>query len=370
MPTQLYILLHQVSFLISGLFQTLCSQWLYYHNATSARAYTTNAAQYFGSFCVAFLLPWLLDDKTKSSSGTDRRLSTSEQAMIAMELPKRDQDNANQKNEVEEDKLVKKNHKGSLFSRLPFPFGTYRNPAMSVYDIPILKITLLDLFANFFLTIGLFYIGSGMYQVIYSSVVVWCALLSTFVGRRLNIIQWLAIIGLSSGLAVTAFEQEGGTAANNSLIGMVITLSATVGYACVYVLSDLLLSGKNTPPHPAYFCYRSGMYASALCAGYLLFYTVPNYSTLLHPTASWERIALAHGLLCISALAHNLNFFALIQHTGSVSTGVLQGMRALLVFGLSHVLFCEQDSAQCFGPWKAWGSLIVAASVFIFNAFR
>jgi drug/metabolite transporter (DMT)-like permease len=44
-----------------------------------------------------------------------------------------------------------------------------------------------------------------MYQVIYSSVVIWCAILSYFtMGRTLTTTQWVAIMGTSVGLAISA----------------------------------------------------------------------------------------------------------------------------------------------------------------------
>lgn len=44
-----------------------------------------------------------------------------------------------------------------------------------------------------------------MYQVIYSSVVIWCAILSyVTMGRTLTTMQWVAIVGTSIGLAISA----------------------------------------------------------------------------------------------------------------------------------------------------------------------
>ena len=44
-----------------------------------------------------------------------------------------------------------------------------------------------------------------MYQVIYSSVVIWCAILTfIFMGRSLSKLQWIAIFGTSAGLAVSS----------------------------------------------------------------------------------------------------------------------------------------------------------------------
>jgi EamA domain-containing membrane protein RarD len=44
-----------------------------------------------------------------------------------------------------------------------------------------------------------------MYQVIYSSIVIWCAILTRiFLARKLNNVQWLAIVGVTIGLAISA----------------------------------------------------------------------------------------------------------------------------------------------------------------------
>lgn len=46
-----------------------------------------------------------------------------------------------------------------------------------------------------------------MYQVIYSSVVIWCAILTfLFMGRKLSKLQWVAIFGVSAGLAISSMD--------------------------------------------------------------------------------------------------------------------------------------------------------------------
>lgn len=58
-----------------------------------------------------------------------------------------------------------------------------------------------------------------MYQVIYSSVVVWCAILTwLFMGRALSKIQWVAIIGTSIGLGVSSLDSIRGTPTDEVLI--------------------------------------------------------------------------------------------------------------------------------------------------------
>lgn len=46
-----------------------------------------------------------------------------------------------------------------------------------------------------------------MYQVIYSSVVIWCALLTwLFMGKSVSGCQWLSIIGTSVGLGISSLD--------------------------------------------------------------------------------------------------------------------------------------------------------------------
>src|ERR1700722_11259745 len=110
-----------------------------------------------------------------------------------------------------------------------------------------------------------------MYQVIYSSVVIWCAILSFFfLGRKLSLVQSISIIGVSVGLALSALginqntelttppppSSSTGTTMphvyhmSNTMFGMILTSFATFGYACVYVVSDQILTARtpNTLP--------------------------------------------------------------------------------------------------------------------------
>lgn len=76
----------------------------------------------------------------------------------------------------------------------------------------IIKLASLDIIASFALTIGFSIIGSGMYQVIYSSVVVWCAIFTWFfMGRALSRVQWMAIIGTSLGLGISSLDSIRGS---------------------------------------------------------------------------------------------------------------------------------------------------------------
>jgi hypothetical protein len=63
-------------------------------------------------------------------------------------------------------------------------------------------------------------------------------------------------------------------------------------------------------------------------------------------------------------------YFELVESTGAVATGVLQALRAVCVFGISHVWFCEQDSGQCYNSWKGLATVVVVMGVMAFAAAK
>ena len=98
----------------------------------------------------------------------------------------------------------------------------------------VMKLALLDVVSNFAVTMGFAVIGSGMYQVIYSSVVIWCAILTYFfMGRTLSKLQWFAIFGTSAGLALSSlgsFKTPDEQGAASLMTGTLLTMAGTFGY--------------------------------------------------------------------------------------------------------------------------------------------
>ncbi|RUS13106.1 hypothetical protein BC937DRAFT_86346 [Endogone sp. FLAS-F59071] len=220
----------------------------------------------------------------------------------------------------------------------------------------LIMLASLDVVANFLVTVGFFYIGSGMYQVIYSSVVIWCAIFSYFfMGRRLTTAQWVAIFGTSAGLTVSTLGSgfKGGSEAG------------------VYVLAGHILTPSPSYPVPSPFrlCFWIGFYCLCYSLVWVIGYTLPRRDELFHlrEGTSIEEIGWCYAVLAVASLVHAVNYYELIEKTGPVSVGVLNGLRAILVFGLSHYWYCETDTAQCFTVYKGWGSTAVVGCVLLYT---
>lgn len=107
----------ELIFLVTGIFQTIGSQWLYYQGAAHNFSFFTVAASYLGMAAVYFF------PTITSSAPSTRRLS---------------------KNKLKYDPLVESKDK--------FPYLT------------VLSISLMDFIGNLFVTMGLFIIGSGVFK--------------------------------------------------------------------------------------------------------------------------------------------------------------------------------------------------------------
>ncbi|KAI8064201.1 hypothetical protein BC940DRAFT_306406 [Gongronella butleri] len=345
---RLYTLFHQCMFLLTGLVQTFGSQWMFYKGAASGDSYLTQLATYLGMTCVIFLVPSI-----------KRRQTTKYELVQQQDQDQIDLQTLEQENDDEDDEKPKKGYEE----------GVIHHPS-------IMKLSLLDTVANFCVTLGFSIVGSGLYQIVYSSIVIWCAILSYFLmNRKLATVQWLAIFGTSAGLTVCSlsnFSSESTNAEHGTtalmMFGTLLTVGGTFFYACLYVYSDYLLSKQQPPPLPARVCSYVGMYTTAISLFWIAFYTMPRFDMLIrvHDTTPNE-VAFMYLLLVVASGLHAWNYYELIDRSGNVATGILQGLRAVIVYGLSHLWYCASDSAQCFTVYKGFGSLLVIVCVFVFT---
>ena len=63
---------------------------------------------------------------------------------------------------------------------------------------------------------------------------------------------------------------------------------------------------------------------------------------------------------------YSIAYFELIKSTGAVATGVIQALRAVLVFGISHSLFCSVETKQCYTSAKGISTCVVMSGIILF----
>jgi drug/metabolite transporter (DMT)-like permease len=232
----------------------------------------------------------------------------------------------------------------------------------------------LDLSGFTLSTIGLALAGSGVYQVVHASVVVFSALFAWLLrGREIKAAQWGAIGMITLGLVVSAL---GATSNSGSGIsgGIVATLAGSIMYGLNYSLLDALSSSSSSPPQ-AQLASALGSWAASIVALWLLGYTFPHWEELVvlpgqavHGSVAVVVVALI--VVAVSALAHSLAYFRLLRGHGAVAIGVLQALRAAAVFIVGSVLFCSYQQSQCMTMPRATAVAMVAMGVVLFGWFK
>lgn len=170
-----------------------------------------------------------------------------------------------------------------LDEKLPAPIKD------GVNHFGVAMVAVLDVFGQVVLTVGLFYIGSGLYQVIYSSVIVFAAIYNRiFLKRSMSKMTWAAVFFITFGLALTSIgKQESKSSmfsqaemAQRTGVGFVITMLGTAIFSGCYTLNDALMTGTSTRATPRDQCLWVGIYSTAFCLILMLCISIPTLLTM------------------------------------------------------------------------------------------
>jgi drug/metabolite transporter (DMT)-like permease len=207
--------------------------------------------------------------------------------------------------------------------------------------------------------------GSGIYAVVYSSVTVWCALLSRVVlGRVLLSAQWISIFVVVAGLAVTGLDAQGH--GSKVVLGTIMILCGAILHATCHVLTEFLsVKGTKIPSHINGFA--QGLTNSVLVALWQCTYTASHFDLISEPMedagTTWPMAIVLLSGLALSNFVHAGCFFYLLTRIGNVSTGIAKAMQAMAVFAMAHYVYGPRDPSQRFTPLKFLSLFIVMSGV-------
>lgn len=219
-------------------------------------------------------------------------------------------------------------------------------------------------------TIGLSYCGSGLFQVAFSSVAIWSALYSRIILKRpINRVQWLGIGIVTLGLVLSPLSAQ--NTSNSPLTGILLTLLGAQFYALSYILNEYISTipgnggSKNT-------CKWIGIINTILSSIFILVDTYPNRDTLIMQPlksrkSSLSTVMKATALYVASHFVHSWALFSIQGVLGAVWTGLLQCVRACVVFVVSGYLYCGADPNQCLTLSKGIATVLVCIGIVIFN---
>ena len=115
---------------------------------------------------------------------------------------------------------------------------------------------LVDLMAQQMVMFGQLKVGGGLYVLLYSSSMVWTAVLAQFVLKReLHYQQWMAVMEVMAGLVMSnlglmLFDQGSSSGSSSPLMGSVVLLTGAMGAATYFISCEWILAGgadKSAP---------------------------------------------------------------------------------------------------------------------------
>ena len=213
--------------------------------------------------------------------------------------------------------------------------------------------------------------GPTIFAIVYSSVTIWAAIYSQlFLGRKMDAYQWLAVTAVFGGLALTATDSlELGPGVLHGLLLVVVGSSM---HGLFYVLSEAVMTKGEERLTVEQNCAIQGLTASATFASWQLIYTVPRWESKIKGPmeAAGTTAFVGLGLLSIFAIlsfVHSITFYHALRHLpgGSTSAGVFKGLQAVLVFILTHIIYCGRvgGAEMCFSVIKFLSLVTVAGGV-------
>jgi hypothetical protein len=270
------------------------------------------------------------------------------------------------------------------------------------YFVPI-AVTL-DVLGFYLHVIGLELAGSALYQVIYSSVVVWAALGARILRgpehASLNSTQIMGITVVLLGLGYSALSEgssgdhshthshtsgsvsAGGidemsaqatavALATKKLLGVCASLGAAVVYGTVYALAECLMSDAH-PPKPAVVATYVGLGVTGTLGSFILFAVLPHWdevasSVALANVLSWGGIICCFLIMMFSALCHAIVYYSLLPAVGAATVGLLNAGRAVGVFVFSGIVFCSWQTVQCFTWARGVATVVVIGGIIVFT---
>ncbi|CEG49683.1 uncharacterized protein PHALS_07435 [Plasmopara halstedii] len=201
--------------------------------------------------------------------------------------------------------------------------------SLTTVQLCIIVSVILDFTGCIFSNLGLSMAGSGLYQVVYSSVICWSALMSRFLLRKIvSKEEWFGIALVTFGLAFSALGESRNEHDNMIvLMGCLNTLIGAAFYGGNYVTGEYTLKLAEQP-HPKELCLKIGATCVAIIAIYQIIYVLPAWEALVTQPiveANGNTIFIVFALVVytLSQLAHGLTYFVMLGSCANRNHNVL-----------------------------------------------
>ncbi len=213
--------------------------------------------------------------------------------------------------------------------------------------------------------------GPTIFAIVYSSVTIWTAIFSQLLlGRIMNVWQWVNVITVFGGLAITATDSV--NTGDNVLKGTCLVILGSGMHGLTYVMSEAVMTVGEERLSTLQNNFVQATVAASMFLTWQLLYTLPHFDEYIAKpmqdsgTTFWYAFIILGGF-GISNVVHSMTFFYTLRHFpgGATSAGVMKGMQAVLVFVLTNFLYCNRigGSEMCFSDTKLISLVTVCGGV-------
>ncbi|KAG7382110.1 hypothetical protein PHYBOEH_010618 [Phytophthora boehmeriae] len=372
----------QFVFLFTGVLSTCVAQFVFYQGAGDQKAMLLPLCNYLGMMLVG-LLPAMAQQpaakQMEEAAREDPETHVEPETLVIegetadRELTRRGDNHKETEpsDESEDDEDSSDDEKKPALGLRVTPSSV--SFSLSTVQLCVIVSVVLDFAGCIFSNVGLAMAGSGLYQVVYSSVICWSALMSRFILKKVvSKEEWFGIALVTFGLAFSALGESGSGRDNTIvLMGCFHTLVGAAFYGGNYVTGEYTLKLAERP-HPKELCLKIGTACVAIIAVYQSVIVLPEWDTLVtkpiaEANGNTNHIILALVVYMVSQLAHGLTYFVMLDSSGAVTTGIMQSLRAVCVFVISSLLYCSQQESQCFDTKRGVATLIVVSGVMFYS---
>jgi hypothetical protein len=246
---------------------------------------------------------------------------------------------------------------------------------------------IIDMTSYAFLFGGMALAGAQTKSILYSSSILWSAVLSkALLGKVLSTRQWLSISLLFVGLSVKSFGGSGASSGLSSsafFLGAGLILCGCFVHALVNVMNERIVRQGNVTPK-SLSCII-GLYTLTAWYGlYRLGFVLPeSRDGAWHYTSdsfSWSVLwtdDVANGLpmtsgsawiaFVITTTLHAAAFYSLLGSVGVVSSGIVKGMTTSAYVLISGFAFCSVEAHYCLNSKTLLSAAICVTSVVCYS---
>lgn len=235
--------------------------------------------------------------------------------------------------------------------------------------IYILLYSLILIMGSWLCNIGARYAGSGLFQVLYASVIVFCAI-SQYIAfkKSKTYLQMMGIAIIVAGLAISAVPRIDLTSNDGLAFGILVSLFGTFILSLSYIIDEFMMNNVDRFGYSGQdFSFSTGVISLIIVSVYQLIVIVPRWDVVTNMVSQWNIVCVLLFCQLIIETLGSVAYYRVIGGLGATSTGVMQGVTSVGVFGLSSFLFCEYQAHQCFTFAKGMSTLVVVAGIITYS---